>query len=71
MSITLGEEKEKVYCEFQVDIEEDTMEQLLTYARERILEDNEELINYAVVRILKEQLSREKAKETPESNEDS
>jgi hypothetical protein len=36
---------------------------LLDYAKERILDDTEELINYAVVNILKEQIARKEAEE--------
>ena len=61
--MTFGEEKEVIYHQFEIDLEDDTRKFLLDYAKKHILEDEDELLNYAIVKILKEQIERETGKE--------
>ena len=54
--ITFGKEKEVMYHQFEIDIEDETHALLLDYAKKHILDDEDALINYAIVRILKESI---------------
>ena len=57
--IKLGKETEKIYVEFETDMDDDTIEMLVNYSKEHILEDQDALVNYAFNRIIREQLVRE------------
>jgi len=46
------------YCEFDLDLDKTEAEELIKYAKEHIVKDEQALINYAVVRMLGEYVEK-------------
>ena len=46
------------YCEFDLDLDQPEAEELIKYAKKHIVKDEQALINYAVVRMLREYVEK-------------
>lgn len=46
------------YCEFDLELDKTEAEKLIKYAKKHIVKDEQALINYAVVRMLREYVEK-------------